>query len=156
MVRNNILKPKASISDYKKTIEEHLPFALIRCAKYTNSKHIAEIISIYAFICTYLLTEALDGSNKIELLIDNMIGVAGKDLGNGSDTLVNGPLLFEGEEVLSAVRILSEMDGKDCLAKVRLRMDYLDCFFDRKQLDRITATIIDFLENKRGLTGKCR
>jgi len=154
MARKNILRPKVSLSSYRKTIDKYLPFVLIRCVKYTNNKQLAEIISIYAFISAYLLCKTLDGANKIEILIDNMVGVVGEDLRKKPDSHENGQLLFEDENVLFAAMNLAEMNTKELLAKIHLRMDYLECFFDRVQFDRINVAVIDFLENKHCPTGK--
>jgi hypothetical protein len=70
------LTPKAVLSSYEETIEKYLPLVLIRCAKYTNSKRLAEIIAVYAFICTYRLIEQLDGYN-MPVIIDWMVDIVG-------------------------------------------------------------------------------
>ena len=144
--RRRALTKKVTLSTYKDRINQFLPFVLIRCSKYTNNKRLAEIISIYAFICAYLLYRSLDGSNKIEIIIDNMVGVVGEDLGKTGDSPENGTFLFEDENVLSAAKILAEMNMKALLAKIRLRMDYLDCFFDRVQFGRINDSVMDYLK----------
>jgi len=53
--------------------------------------------------------------------------------------------LFEDDNILFAARELAEMNTKELLAKIRLRMDYLDCFFDREQFQRINDTVMNYL-----------
>jgi len=144
MNREIVLRPKASPSSYRKTIGKYLPFVLIKCSKYTNSKQLAEIISVYTFISVYILAHILDGVNET-VIIDNMVGVVGEDLSNGLDSSENGTPLFEDENILFAARELAEMNTKELLAKIRLRMDYLDCFFDREQFQRINDTVMNYL-----------
>jgi len=142
--RNEFLTRGFNFSTYRRKIAKYLPFVLIRCSKYTNSYRLAEIIAIYAFICSYLLSQILDGVNET-VIIDNMVGVVGEDLGKGADSTVNGQLLFEDDNILFAARELAEMDTKELLAKIRLRMDYLECFFDREQFQRINDTVMNYL-----------
>jgi len=142
--RNAILTRGFKLSTYRNKINKYLPFVLIRCSKYTNSYRLAEIIAIYAFICSYILAQVLDGVNET-IIIDNMVGVVGEDLSNGLDSSENGTPLFEDENILFAARELAEMNTKELLAKIRLRMDYLDCFFDREQFQRINDTVMNYL-----------
>jgi hypothetical protein len=144
MDRDILLAPKADLASYKETIDKYLPFVLIRCAKYTNSKRLAEIIAVYAFICAYLLTEILDGANKIEILLDNMVGVIGEDLGKGTDCPVNGQLLFNQLNIFCAAKKLAELDIKVCLDEILLHKGVI-LSFDREQFKRITNTVMNYL-----------
>jgi hypothetical protein len=130
---------KEKLSSYRDTINELLPFVLIRCAKYTNSKRIAEIIAVYAFICAYRLTEILDGANKIFILIDVMVDVVGEDLGKGTSVFFNDRLSFERKEALNATKALAELDTYECLCLVLYCIENLDL----DQIAEITDKTID-------------
>ncbi len=144
MNREIVLRSKANLSSYRKTIEKYMPFVLIRCSKYTNSKRLAEVIAVYAFICSYLLVEILDGANKMVIIIDNFVGVIGEDLSNGTDSLVNGQLLFEQENIFYAAKKLAEMDIKECLDEIPLH-NGISQSIDRNQLIRIKTTVMNYL-----------
>jgi len=144
MNREIVLRPKENLSYYRKTIEIYLPFVLIRCSKYTNSKRLAEVIAVYTFICAYLLYKIMDGANKMIVIIDNMVGVIGEDLGKTGDNQENGHLLFSQLNVLCAAKKLAEMDTKECLDEIQLHKG-ISQSFDRNQLVRIKTTVMNYL-----------
>lgn len=129
---------KEGLSAYRETIYQFLPFVLIRCSKYTNSKHLAEVIAIYAFISVYRITELLDGYN-MSMLIDWMVDIVGKDLGKGTNVSANGRLLFEREEALNAAKTIAELDTYECLCLVLYYIENLDL----GQIAEITDKAID-------------
>lgn len=137
--RKIFLAQKEKLSTYRDTINELLPFVLIRCTKYTNSKRIAEIITIYAFICAYRLTEVLDGANEIFVLIDIMVGVVGEDLGRRTGISVNDQLLFEEQGALNVAKTITEFDTYECLCLVLYYIENLDL----DQIAEITDKAID-------------
>lgn len=149
MISDNLLTPKA----YRKTIEKYLPFVLIRCSKYTNSRRLAEIIALYVFICSYQLARILDGINTMEIIIDNMVGVIGEDLTSPSTPLrtgkpgipVNGQLLFKWDDDLGYARRLAEMDMEDCFNELQRNSDFTARCLDFNQFERITESVIENL-----------
>lgn len=141
--RKVLLTRGIKLSTYRNKINKYLPFVLIRCSKYTNSKRLAEIISVYTFISVYILAQILDGVNET-VIIDNMVGIVGEDLGKGADSTVNDQLLFEDENILFAARELAEMDTKDCLDEIRIHKGII-LSFDRNQFERITKTVMNYL-----------
>ncbi len=136
---------KAELASYKSTIEKYLPFVFVRCSRYTNSRRMAEIIAIYAFICAHRLTEILDGANKISVLLYIMVDVIGEDLGKGADIPVNGQILFRQKETLRIAKKLSELDTGECLDGVRRYMGLFANSFDIAQFSRITDTVMNYL-----------
>ena len=46
----------AKHEDLDSLVEQMLFYVLIRCAKYTNSRRLAETIAVYVFICIYYIT----------------------------------------------------------------------------------------------------
>jgi len=136
---------KEELSAYRETIYQFLPFVLVRCSKYTNSKGLAEVIAIYAFICAYRLAEILDGANKMIILIDNMVGVVGEDLRRGTSKSINGQLLFKWEDDLCFAQILAEMGTEECLEEIQRHQDLTARCFDLNQYERITAAVMEYL-----------
>ncbi|MGD0553203.1 MAG: hypothetical protein ABSB25_11240 [Sedimentisphaerales bacterium] len=141
--------PETNLSTYRGIIERFLPFVLVRCSKYTNSKVLAEVIAIYAFICAYRLAEILDGANKMAILIDNMVGVVGEDLSKGTSKSVNGKLLFKWEDDLRFAQRLAEMGMKECLDEIRRHPDLTARNFDLNQFESITESAMKYLKISR-------
>lgn len=55
-------------------------YALLRCARFTNSRRRAEQIGIYTLITTCLLTRELEYSAQLGLLVDTMSDIIGRDV----------------------------------------------------------------------------
>jgi hypothetical protein len=82
--------------------------------------------------------------SKTGVIIDNMVGIVGQDLTKGTNTPVNGQPLFEREDTLYIAKKLAEKDMEES-------MSYTDCFadrLDRAQLNRITETVMEYLEKQ--------
>ena len=129
---------KVGLSAYMETIHQFLPFVLIRCSKYTNSKNLAEVIAVYTFISVYMLAEILDGYN-MPVLIECMISIVGEDLDKGTNISANGQLLFEREDVLNTAKTIAELDTYECLCLV---LYYIDNF-DLGKIAEITGKTIE-------------
>jgi hypothetical protein len=132
---------REKLNDYEKTVRRYLPYVLVKCTKYTNRRRTAEYIAFYTFTGAYRLSVQLDGANKIPVLIDSMLTIAGPDFSDGPNKPVNGQLLFENKDALRAAKKLADMDMEECLS----RMDCVADSFDRLQLDRITEAVMDYL-----------
>jgi hypothetical protein len=137
---------KVELSAYRKTIHQFLPFVLIKCSKFTNSKRLADVIAIYTFISVYRIAEILDGYN-MPVLIESMIGIVGDDLNKGTNKSVNGQLLFKWEDDLHFAQRLSVMDMKECLGKISRNPELTARNFDLEQFERITEATMAFLKN---------
>jgi hypothetical protein len=136
---NHTLTRKTNLSTYRKIVEKYLPAVIIKCSKFTNSKHSAEIITIYTFLCVYRLTELLD-DYRIPVLINAMFNIVGEDFADGSGKTV-GDKLFEQEETLSAAKFLSELDTDECIS----RADWVGDIVGQSELGRITKSIMRYL-----------
>jgi hypothetical protein len=138
------LMQKVNLSAYKGIIEKYLPAVLIKCIKFTNSKHLAETIVIYTFAGAYRLATQLDGANRMSVVIESMLNIVGGDFADGPNKHVNGQLLFENKGALCAAKKLAEMDMEDCLSRIDCIADGLDGGL----LNRITETVMEYLEKQ--------
>ena len=130
---------KVRIAAYKETIEKYLPAVIIKCTKYTNSKHLAEIIAIFTFICVYRLTESLDGY-RIPVLIDSMVNIVGGDFADGSGKPIVDKLFDDGR-TLQTAKAIDELDIEECMSHV----DFAGDVFGQNQLERITESIMRYV-----------
>jgi len=156
---------KINISQYHEIIKRYLSVVLIRCVRYTNSYRLAEVISIYVFICVYRLTELLDGYN-LHKIIEMMVDIVGEDLApcrplrtrrKGSSLSceqlkgfkpVNGRLLFKWEDDLLFAKQLSCLKIDECLDVISRHKDFITRNLDEALLNRITGTVMDYLLNQ--------
>lgn len=136
---------KEKLSSYRGTIHKYLPFALVRCSKYTNSKRLAETVTIYAFICAYRLSEILDGANKMSILIDNMVGIIAEEFSKRKGICVNGKLLFKWEDDLRFAKQLADMGTEECLDEIKRHPDLIARNIDLDQFERITVSVMEHL-----------
>jgi len=145
MERDGVLEQREKLCAYEKTVRKYLPYVLIKCARYTNSKRLAEIIAICTFASVYRLTEQSGSSNKMPTAIESMLAIVGPDFTDRPGNPV-GDKLFEEEGALRAARALSELDIGECLS----RMDGIADGLDRSQLERITVTVMSCLGKGNG------
>jgi hypothetical protein len=140
------LTPKERLSAYREIVERFLPFVLIRCSKFTNSKRLAEYIAVYTFIGVYRQLQQIYDASKMPAIIDSMLNIVGRDFADGPDTIV-GDKLFEGQDKLRAAKTLAEMDMEKCLSLVYY-MDDMTGSFDRGRLELVTAEVTDYLAER--------
>lgn len=89
------------LSWYEQTIRLHIWYVFVKSSQYTNNKRDVEYIAIYTYVTTYLLLEALEYEGSIEMVLDCMIDIIGKDVSiNGSK--VTGHDRFSGFELFLA------------------------------------------------------
>ncbi|MFA5240322.1 MAG: hypothetical protein WC476_11545 [Phycisphaerae bacterium] len=129
--------PGTSLSTYRDIIKRFLPFVLIRCTKYTNSKHLAETIAVYTFVSSYYLARMPENRAAMPIGIGCMTDVVGEDLGNGNT--LNGLLLFEREDALYAAKALAGLDIEESIA---MALYYVEKF-DLGGMAAITGKSID-------------
>ena len=153
MDREKNLKPEINLSAFRRTIEKYLPAVLVKCTKYTNSKRLAEIITLYVFICSYQLAKILDGINTMAVIIDNLVGVIGEDLTNPSTALrtgkpgtpCNGQPLFKWDDDLRFARQLAEMEMENCYEELQNNADFTVRCLDFSQFERLIESVIENL-----------
>ena len=61
-------------------IELYGPYALVRCASFTNSRRQAQEIGMYALAATCVLVGELDHLGQLGILVDVMMDVVGPDV----------------------------------------------------------------------------
>lgn len=153
MEQTSELTPETNLSTYRDIIERFLPFVLIRCTKYTNSKRLAETIAVYTFVASYYLARMQETKAGVPIIIGCMADVVGEDLGKGNT--LNGLLLFEREDALCAAKAIAGLDVEDCLAMALYYVEKLDlggmAAITGKSIDETTGIIGKaqrlFLEN---------
>lgn len=136
---------KITLSNYKWIIEKFLPFVLVRCVRYTNSKRIAETIAVYTFVASYYLARMPENKGLVAIVIGCMTDVVGEDLGNGPDTR-NGTPLFKRQDDLRFAKGLAYLKIEQCLSAVSHYGDLIACNIEQALFERITATVMDYLK----------
>lgn len=148
MERVSDLTPKVNLSTYRELINLFLPFVLIRCTRYTNSKRLAETIAVYTFVCAYYLTRIPRYKDHLPEAIGCMADVVGDDLGDGPNTL-NGRPLFEREDVLCAAKTLAGLGMEECLATVLY-------YVEKLQLERVSQILGKSVDEMLNIVDKAR
>lgn len=146
MERVSNLTPKVNLSTYRELIRALLPFVIIRCVKYTNSKRLAETIAVYSLVSSYL-ARMQETKAGISIIISCMTDVAGEDLGNGNT--LNGLLLFEREDALCAAKALAGLGMEESIAMALYYVEKLD-------LDEIAAIMNKSIDETMGIIGKAQ
>ena len=139
---------KVNLSNYRGIIERFLPFVLIRCVRYTNSKQIAETIAVYTFVCSYYITQMPEKRAGLPIIIDCMTDVIGEDLGGGVNKL-NGKLLFKWDDDLLFAKRLAYLNIVECLSVITRHKDFITRNLDEVLLSRITTTVMEYLLNQK-------
>jgi len=65
---------------YEWVIRFYLRYVLIRCAKFTNRRDLAQEIASYTLVTTCLLAGELEHLGQFGLLVDTMVDVIGRDV----------------------------------------------------------------------------
>ena len=152
MERVSNLTPKVNLSTYRELINIFLPFVIIRCTRYTNSKRLAETIAVYSLVSSYL-ARMQETKAGISIVIGCMADVVGEDLAGGSN--VNGQLLFENIDAFCAAKALAGLDLEESITMALYYIEKLDlekiAEITGKAIDEIVGTIGKaqrmFLEN---------
>ena len=137
MERVSNLSPKGNLSTYRELISALLPFVLIRCVKYTNSKRLAETIAVYTLVASYYLARVQETKAGILIVIGCTAETIGEELGNGNT--LNGLLLFEREDALCATKALAGLDLEESIAMALYYVEKLDL----EKIAEITGKSID-------------
>ncbi|MGB7582397.1 MAG: hypothetical protein WBL85_08135 [Sedimentisphaerales bacterium] len=146
MERVSNLTPKVNLSTYRELIRVLLPFVIVRCVKYTNSKRLAETIAVYSLVSSYL-ARMQETKAGISIIIGCMTETIGEDLGKGNT--LNGRLLFEREDALCAAKALAGLDLEESIAMALYYIEKLD-------LDEIAAIMNKSIEETMGIIGKAQ
>jgi hypothetical protein len=147
MERVSNLMPKVNLSTYRELTSALLPFVIIRCVKYTNSKRLAETIAVYTLVASYYLARMQETKAGIPIIIGCMTETIGEDLGNGNT--LNGLLLFERENALCAAKALAGLDLEESIAMALYYVEKLD-------LDEIAAVMNKSIEETMGIICKAQ
>ncbi len=147
MERVSNLSPKGNLSTYRELIIALLPFVLIRCVKYTNSKRLAETIAVYTLVASYYLARMPETKTGILIIIGCTTETIGEELGNGNT--LNGLLLFEREDALCATKALAGLDLEESIAMALYYVEKLDL----EKIAEITGKSID---ETMGIIGKAQ
>ena len=83
---------QAMLLIYAGIMEFYAPYVLVRCANCTNRRLQAELIGVYALICTCLATREVPWTGDLSRLIDVMVDVVRRDVvGHGKGVQWWGP-----------------------------------------------------------------
>lgn len=90
-------------------------YALLRCARFTNSRSRAEQIGVYTLITTCLLTRELKYPAQLGLLVDTMSDIIGRDVTGPGDETSDRPrdadgLLIADERLRKLAEALNRLD----------------------------------------------
>jgi len=98
---------------YEWIIERYAPYALVRCAGFTNSRRQAQEIGVYTLITTCLLAGELDHLGQLGILVDLMADLIGPDVVLRRQP----PVLWDDEPLIADERMRDLADAVNLLAR---------------------------------------